>query len=401
MSVAQPARCQAYCPVCGEPLAPGARNPARYCGDGACRQAAHKRKKRLKKLFLNRPRENPVAAPDDTLAAMALRARFGPGVRFSAEQALIVAGRSGVHLDPTRLANMLRELVQDVLQETVTPSGLRFSFPSTKRPSLKGYAQTNRVRAPQPKRGARAGASHGVTVTSRLATPPAPTPSAPQAPAAPKALGRKAVVPDPLVKLIGPPTVDGFTSFKLLVKEEHWAESLRHLVAASASGGRNALPPTVDLADADGEVWTAIVRYGDHGCVSLEFSDEAQLDLYAKQGFADNAVLQRIKLGKAVHDDDLEELARLVLEIDDKANVKQLAARSALAGFRSGSPSPMTDERSRVRSRTGHPEVRARSACEGRNPAGDRRWVRASGARVTCGAPLCAQASRAHARGGR
>ena len=43
---------------------------------------------------------------------------------------------------------------------------------------------------------------------------------------------------------------------------------------------------------------------------------------------ADNAVLQRIKLGKAVHDDDLEELARLVLEIDDKANVKQLAARN-------------------------------------------------------------------------
>ena len=289
MSAAKPAPRQAYCPVCGEPLAPGTRNPARYCGDGACRQAAHKRKKRLEKRFLRRPREQPVAAPDNTLAAMALRARFGPGASFSAEQARIVAGRSGVHLDAVALANLLRELVEDVLRETVTVSvsvsGQRFSFPSTKRPSLRGYARTNRVRPLQPKRGARAGASHGVTVSSGLATPPAPTPPAPQAPA-PKALGRKAVVPDPLVKLIGPPTVDGFTSFKLLVKEDHWAESLRHLVAASASGGRNALPPTVDLADADGEVCTAIVRYGDHGCVSLEFSDEAQLDLYAKQGFA-------------------------------------------------------------------------------------------------------------------
>lgn len=290
MSAVWSAPSQGYCPVCGEPLAAGSRNPARYCGDGACRQAAHKRKKRLEKRFLSRPRKKsrkkkPVAAPDNTLAAMALRARFGAGALFSAEQAAIVAGRSGLHFGALRLVNLLRELVEDVLELTVTPSGERFSFLSMKRPSLSGYGQTNGVPARQPKRGARAGASHGVTVTSGLATPPAPAPPAPQAPA-PKALGRKAVLPDPFVKMIAPPTVDGFTSFKLLVSEQQWAEPLRHLVAAGASGGRNALPPTIDLADADGVVCTAIVRRGNHGGVSLEFSEEAQLDLYDKSGCA-------------------------------------------------------------------------------------------------------------------
>lgn len=152
MSVVQPIDGHGYCPVCGEPLAAGTRFPARYCGDGACRQAAHKRKTRLKKRFLSRPRENPVSAPDDTLAAMALRARFGAPVPFTAEQAKIVAGRSGLHLDAVRLAKLLRELVADVLRVTVTPSGERFSFPPTKRPSLRGYAQTNRARSDLAKR---------------------------------------------------------------------------------------------------------------------------------------------------------------------------------------------------------------------------------------------------------
>ncbi len=41
--------------------------------------------------------------------------------------------------------------------------------------------------------------------------------------------------------------------------------------------------------------------------------------------FAQNSTLQRIRDGKAVRDEDLETLAKLVLEVDDKANVKHLA----------------------------------------------------------------------------
>jgi type I restriction enzyme R subunit len=56
--------------------------------------------------------------------------------------------------------------------------------------------------------------------------------------------------------------------------------------------------------------------------------------------FEENPILQRIRAGKSVRDDELEELARLVLKVDDKANVKYLAGhdpetrRSLLAVFR-------------------------------------------------------------------
>src|SRR5262249_36837600 len=57
--------------------------------------------------------------------------------------------------------------------------------------------------------------------------------------------------------------------------------------------------------------------------------------------FAQNAILQRIRSGSAVREEELEELARLVLQVDDKANVKHLAGhspetrRSLLSVFRS------------------------------------------------------------------
>jgi type I restriction enzyme, R subunit len=57
--------------------------------------------------------------------------------------------------------------------------------------------------------------------------------------------------------------------------------------------------------------------------------------------FVENSTLQRIRDGKAVREEDLEALAKLVLEIDDKANVKHLAGhepaarRSLLSVFRS------------------------------------------------------------------
>lgn len=285
----------ANCPVCGHPRAPGTRFPSRYCArpKAHCRQRANRRKEALTATFMRRRPERP-SPPVETLAAMALRRHLGAGAPFTSADAQTAAGAAAVHLDATHTAKLLDELVDDglLVVETVTPSGRAlFTFPAHhRRPTALADAEAHRARAQPPKRGARAGASHGVTLSSPVVGLVAPPPRAPKAPApkapAPKALGRKTVLPDPFVKLIGPPTVDGFTSFKLLVNEDRWAESLRQLVAASASGGRNALPATIDLADAHGEVCTAIVRYGDHGCVSIEFSDEAQLDLYAKQGFA-------------------------------------------------------------------------------------------------------------------
>ena len=60
------------------------------------------------------------------------------------------------------------------------------------------------------------------------------------------------------------------------------------------------------------------------------------------RGFNDIKVEgQRIRAGTSVRDDELEELAKLVLQVDDKANVKQLTGhdprtqRSLLTVFRS------------------------------------------------------------------
>ena len=60
-----------------------------------------------------------------------------------------------------------------------------------------------------------------------------------------------------------------------------------------------------------------------------------------REHFAENPTLQSIRAGKSVRDDELEELARLVLKVDDKANVKHLVGndsriqRSLLTVFRS------------------------------------------------------------------
>jgi type I restriction enzyme R subunit len=59
-----------------------------------------------------------------------------------------------------------------------------------------------------------------------------------------------------------------------------------------------------------------------------------------REHFAANPILLRIRSGQSVREEELESLARLVLEIDDKANVKQLAGhdpetrRSLLSVFR-------------------------------------------------------------------
>src|SRR5262249_34826185 len=60
-----------------------------------------------------------------------------------------------------------------------------------------------------------------------------------------------------------------------------------------------------------------------------------------REEWAQNAMVERIRGGKPVREDELEELARLVLKVDDKANVKHLAGhnpetrRSLLTVFRS------------------------------------------------------------------
>jgi type I restriction enzyme, R subunit len=46
-----------------------------------------------------------------------------------------------------------------------------------------------------------------------------------------------------------------------------------------------------------------------------------------REHFTENPTLQRIRTGKVVREEELEELAALVLRIDDKANVKHLAGR--------------------------------------------------------------------------
>ncbi|WP_437336597.1 DEAD/DEAH box helicase family protein [Sorangium sp. So ce394] len=59
-----------------------------------------------------------------------------------------------------------------------------------------------------------------------------------------------------------------------------------------------------------------------------------------REYFAENPTLQRIRAGKSVREDELDELARLVLQVDDKANVRHLAGhdpetrRSLLTVFR-------------------------------------------------------------------
>jgi type I restriction enzyme R subunit len=70
------------------------------------------------------------------------------------------------------------------------------------------------------------------------------------------------------------------------------------------------------------------------------FEYRRRVESLLKEMFKDHPVLQRVRAGKAVREDELEELARLVLEHDDKANIKHLAGhdpharRSLLAVFR-------------------------------------------------------------------
>jgi type I restriction enzyme R subunit len=95
-------------------------------------------------------------------------------------------------------------------------------------------------------------------------------------------------------------------------------------------------PQVFDVTD-DGHVAQAYIP-------KLEGLDlvkyRTRVEKVLKKHFANDPVLQRIRAGQAVQEAELEDLARLVLQVDDKANVTHLAGhdpetrRSLLSVFR-------------------------------------------------------------------
>jgi type I restriction enzyme R subunit len=95
-------------------------------------------------------------------------------------------------------------------------------------------------------------------------------------------------------------------------------------------------PQVFDVDDADFTATTYIPRL--EGLDLIEY--KRRVEAVLRESFAENPILQRIRAGNAVREDELEELARLVLQVDDKANVRHLAShapetrRSLLTVFR-------------------------------------------------------------------
>jgi type I restriction enzyme R subunit len=94
--------------------------------------------------------------------------------------------------------------------------------------------------------------------------------------------------------------------------------------------------PIFDVNDSEVEAKAYIPRLDGLDLVEYRRRVESVL----RKDFAQDPVLLQIRSGKAVNEADLEKLARLVLQVDDKANVKHLAGRdpatrrSLLAVFR-------------------------------------------------------------------
>jgi type I restriction enzyme R subunit len=95
-------------------------------------------------------------------------------------------------------------------------------------------------------------------------------------------------------------------------------------------------PQVLDITDADFSAETYIPRL--EGLDLVEY--KRRVESVLRDHFAENPTLQRIRSGAAVREEELEELVRLVLQVDDKANVTHLAGhdpatrRSLLAVFR-------------------------------------------------------------------
>ncbi|MEY4510415.1 MAG: hypothetical protein RLZZ450_2537 [Pseudomonadota bacterium] len=82
-------------------------------------------------------------------------------------------------------------------------------------------------------------------------------------------------------------------------------------------------PQVFDISDADFSVAEYIPRM--EGLDLVEY--KRRVESVLRTQFMEHATLRRVRAGNAVRDEELEELAKLVLEVDDKANVKQLAGR--------------------------------------------------------------------------
>ncbi len=124
--------------------------------------------------------------------------------------------------------------------------------------------------------------------------------------------------------------------------EVHHLEGLRRELRGimkyqqSRPGGRVA-PLVFDVTDTDLHGETYIPRL--EGLDLIEY--RRRVESVLQQQLADNPILQRIRAGQQVPEPELEELAKLVLQIDDKANVRHLVGyqpeprRSLVAVFRS------------------------------------------------------------------
>lgn len=99
---------------------------------------------------------------------------------------------------------------------------------------------------------------------------------------------------------------------------------------------RRIAPQVFDVSDADFSAETYIPRL--EGLDLIEY--RRRVESVLKGHFSDNPILQQIRAGHAVNEEELDQLARLVLQVDDKANVKVLAGhdpqtrKSLLAVFR-------------------------------------------------------------------
>ena len=96
-------------------------------------------------------------------------------------------------------------------------------------------------------------------------------------------------------------------------------------------------PQVFDVTDGNFTAATHIPKL--EGLDLIEY--KRRVESVLREHFTQNPTLQRIRAGKSVQETDLEDLAKLILEVDDKANVKHLVGhdaetrRSLLTVFRS------------------------------------------------------------------
>jgi type I restriction enzyme R subunit len=123
--------------------------------------------------------------------------------------------------------------------------------------------------------------------------------------------------------------------------ENHHLEGLRRELRGVMKYQQ--LPPTTRVAPqvfdvTDGGFSSEAYTPRLEGLELVEY--RSRVERVLREHFAEDATLQRIRAGKKVQDSELDNLAKLVLEIDDRANVRHLAGhdpearRSLLAVFR-------------------------------------------------------------------